>query len=167
MIHHLVTSAPTKAIIVADDTNIFVLLLRFMFTGDIKSHICSQETKNHQNMSQILLHLTRVILRSCRTSLQYMVCLDVTQLLFLLCFGIVKETVINKLNKKNIDLGSIGFLHEPFDNYLKQGINFLLQFYGQSKVETPNDDGKRCRNIVLQRVNQALSHQLTNHFFRT
>ena len=73
-----------------------------------------------------------------------MVCLDVTQLLFLLCFGIVKETVINKLNKKNIDLGSIGFLHEPFDNYLKQGINFLLQFYGQSKVETPNDDGKRC-----------------------
>ena len=53
-------------------------------------------------------------------------------------FGTGKKTVINVLNKKNIDLISIGFPHEPLENYLKQGINFLL----------------RC-------------HQLTNHFFRT
>ena len=47
------------------------------------------------------------------------------------------------LNKKNIDLSSIGFLHEPLENYLKQGINFLLHCYGQSKVETLNDARKK------------------------
>ena len=43
------------------------------------------------------------------------------------------------LKKKNIDLSSIGFLHEPLENYLRQGIHFLLRCYGQSKVETLND----------------------------
>ena len=54
-------------------------------------------------------------------------------------FGIGKKTVINVLNKKSIDLSSIEFLHEPLVNYLKQGINFLLHCYSQSKVETLND----------------------------
>ena len=58
-------------------------------------------------------------------------------------FGIGKKTVINVLNKKNIDLSSIGFQHEPLLNYLKQGINFLLHCYGQSKVETLNDAQKK------------------------
>ena len=44
IIHHLVMSAPTETIIVADDTNIFVLLLHFTFTGDIKSQVYMQPT---------------------------------------------------------------------------------------------------------------------------
>ena len=44
IIHHLVAPASTKAIIVADDTNIFVLLLHFTFTGDIKSQLYMQPT---------------------------------------------------------------------------------------------------------------------------
>ena len=43
-IHHLVVSAPTKAIIVADNSDIFVLLLNFIFTGDIKSQVYMQTT---------------------------------------------------------------------------------------------------------------------------
>ena len=65
-------------------------------------------------------------------------------------FGIGKKTVINVLNKKNIDLSSIGFLHEPLENYLKQGIHFLLCCYGQSKVETLN--GARIEMIHLFNV---------------
>ena len=37
VIHHSATPAATKAIIVADDSDVFVLLLHFTFTGDIKS----------------------------------------------------------------------------------------------------------------------------------
>ena len=50
---------------------------------------------------------------------------------------------MNVLNKKNIDLSSIGFLDETLGNYLKQGINFLRHFYGQSKEETLNDAQKK------------------------
>ena len=58
-------------------------------------------------------------------------------------FGIGKKTVINVLNKRNIDLRLIGFLHEPLENYLKQEIKFLLHCYGQSKVETLHDPQKK------------------------
>ena len=41
-------------------------------------------------------------------------------------FGIGKKSTINVLSKKNIDLCSIWFLHEPFENYLKQGMIFFF-----------------------------------------
>ena len=47
IIHHSVASTPMKAITVADDTNIFVLLKHFTFTTDIKSQEYMQSTKNH------------------------------------------------------------------------------------------------------------------------
>ena len=50
-------------------------------------YTCSQQTKNHRHMSQILLHLTRVILRSRKTSLQDMAYLDVTQFVQTLALG--------------------------------------------------------------------------------
>ena len=57
-------------------------------------------------------------------------------------FGIGKKTVVNVLNKNSIDLSSIGFLHEPLANHLKQGIKFL-HCYDQRKVEALNDARKK------------------------
>ena len=88
-------------------------------------------------------------------------------------FGIGKKTTINVLIKKNIDLSSIGFLHEPLENYLKQGINFLLHCYGQSKIETLNDARKKMWKYSIARSKlgapklESLFHQLKNHFCRT
>ena len=42
--HHVVASAPTKAIVIAENTSIFVLLLHFTFTGDIKPQVYIQPT---------------------------------------------------------------------------------------------------------------------------
>ena len=42
--HHLVESAPAKAITAADDTDNFVLLLHFTFTSNIKSQVYMQPT---------------------------------------------------------------------------------------------------------------------------
>ena len=132
IIHHSVAPAATKAIIVADDSDVFVLLLHFAFTGDIKSQVYMQPTdkessahiigiattyQNHiKSISNIFLAHG---LSECDAVCSY--------------FGIGKKTVINVLNKKNIDLSSIGFLHEPLENYLKQGIHFLLCCYGTEK----------------------------------
>ena len=60
--------------------------------------------------------------------------------LFILLLG--TKTIINVLSK-NIDLCSIGFSDEPFENYLKQEVNFFLHCYSQIKVETLNDSQKK------------------------
>ena len=44
VIHQLVASSPKKAIVVADDTDIFVSLLHFKLTGDIQSEVYVQPT---------------------------------------------------------------------------------------------------------------------------
>ena len=55
------------------------------------------------------------------------------------------------LNKKNINLSSTRFPHELLVNYLKQGINFLLLFYNQSKVETLNDAQKKMQKYSIEK----------------
>ena len=140
IIHHLV--AATKAIIVANGTKIFVLLLHFTFTGDVKSRVYMQPTDKESSahiMDKAITYQRHIEimptilvlhgLSGCDTICSY--------------FVTGKKTVINVLNKKNTDLSLIGFLHEPLENYLKQGIKFLLHCYGQYKVETLNDPQKK------------------------
>ena len=149
IIHHS-ASTPMKAITVADDTNIFVLLKHFTFTADIKSQESMQSTDKES-----LTHVTNIAatyqghikimpnifaahgLPGCNKVCSY--------------FGNGKKTVINVLNKKNINLSSIRFPHEPLENYLKQGINFLLLFYNQSKVETLNDAQKKMQKYSIEK----------------
>ena len=72
-------------------------------------------------------------------------------------FSIEEKTVMNVLNKKNIDLSSIGFLDETLGNYLKQGINFLRHFYGQSKEETLNDARKKMWKYSIAKSKSGAS----------
>ena len=53
IIHHLVASTLTKAIIFADCNDIFVLLLHFTFTGDIKSQVHMQPT-DKESSAQVI-----------------------------------------------------------------------------------------------------------------
>ena len=79
-------------------------------------------------------------------------------------FDIWKKTVINVLNKNNIDLSSVGFLNELLESYFKQRIDFILYCYGQNKVETLKImNRKRCGSIILQRVNQVLLNWKIHH----
>ena len=79
-------------------------------------------------------------------------------------FDIWKKTVINVLNKNNIDLSSVGFLNELLESYFKQRIDFILYCYGQNKVETLKImNRKRRGSIILQRVNQVLLNWKIHH----
>ena len=51
--YHLGASSPTKTSSAADDTNIFVLLLHFTFTGDIKSQVHLQPTDKESSVHVI------------------------------------------------------------------------------------------------------------------
>ena len=50
IIYHLGASRPTKTIIAADGTDIFVLLLHFTFTGEIKSQVHLQPTDKESSV---------------------------------------------------------------------------------------------------------------------
>ena len=117
IIHQLQASAPTKAIIGADETDISVLLLHFTFTGDIKSQVYMQPTDKESSAHVIDIAATYLShikimpnilaahgLSGCGTVCSY--------------FRIRKKRVMNVLNKGNIDLSSIGLRHEPLENYL-------------------------------------------------
>ena len=136
-------SAPVKAIVIADDTDVFVLLLYFTYTGDIQSEVYMQPTDKdssarvtdisatYQSHTSIIPNLLAAHgLSGCDTVCAY--------------FGIGKKTVINVLKKKDIDLSALGFLDQPYENYLNQGRNFILNCYNQSKVKILNDAQKKA-----------------------
>ena len=59
------------------------------------------------------------------------------------CCGTGKNIVINVLNKKNIDLSSLGFLHQLLDNYLKQGNCLFVCFFALFWPKSSRNS-KRC-----------------------
>ena len=58
IIHQLVVSAPSTAIIIADDTEIFVLLLHFIHTANIKSKLYLQPTNRESSTHSIDIDAT-------------------------------------------------------------------------------------------------------------
>ena len=158
VIHQLVASAPRKAIVVADDTDIFVLLLHFIFTGDIKSQVYMQPTNKessahiididatYQSHSKIMPNiLVAHGISGCDTVGSY--------------FGIGKKTVIKVLETKDVTLSSIGNLDEPLENCVKEGTQFLLHCYGQKKVTTLNDARKKMWKYAISK-NKSVAPKL-------
>ena len=49
IIHQVSSMGPGKAVVICDDTDVFVLLLHFVSTGDIKAHVLMQSTSLESN----------------------------------------------------------------------------------------------------------------------
>ena len=49
LIHQVTVMGPGKAVVICDDTDVFVLLLHFVHTGDIKAHVVMQPTSLDSN----------------------------------------------------------------------------------------------------------------------
>ena len=102
---------PGKAVVICDDTDVFVLLLHFVHTGDIKAHVVMQPTsldsnyitdinatcETHKVVPNIL---AAHALSGCDTVGSY--------------FDIGKPTVVKVLNKQKVSLSSIGNLTVSF-----------------------------------------------------
>ena len=61
-------------------------------------------------------------------------------------YGIGKPTVINALQRGNIELPSIGNLSSPFADVIREGLALFLRYYGHTKLSTMTE--ARIRTLM-------------------
>ena len=143
---------PDKAVVLSDDTDVFVLLIHFLYTGDITGQVYMQSTSHDPNTvidinSTYEEHrdvapniLAAHALSGCDTVGTY--------------FGIGKSTVVKAL-KNSLSLDSIGNLKTSFHDSMRDATKFLLICYGQTKSNTLTDARKRTWKSKVIRNNSV------------
>ena len=137
LIHQVSLMGPGKAVVVADDTDVFVLLLHFVFTGDIKAAVIMESTSIDNNVidinataqkhSDIIPNLLAAhVISGCDTVAS--------------TFGIGKPTVVKALRSGDIALSSIGDLTSSFEKVVEEGTTLFLRCYGNPKLKTQNNE---------------------------
>ena len=123
-----------KAVVISDDTDVFVLLLHFISTGDIKAKVLMQPTSAnadkvigiaatyHKHISIMPNILPAHALPRCDTVGSY--------------FGIGKPTIIEPLKSNATFLTSIGELTSSLQLCETEGTNLLLSCFKQAKVNS-------------------------------
>ena len=140
LIHQVSLFGSGKVIVVADDTDVFVLLVHFIFSGDIKASVVMQPTSCETNVIDINATvekhadiasnlLAAHALSGCDTAAPI--------------FGIGKQTVIKVLKKGGLSLASIGDLTSPLSQCIEEGTAFLLRCYGRGDQKSLTDARKR------------------------
>ena len=121
---------------VADDADVFALLLHFVFTGDIKGTVIMEPTSIDKHVIDINATVEKHadIAPHILAAHALSGCDTVSAL-----YGIGKPTVINALRKGNISLPSIGELSLPVGEVIKEGIALFLQCYGHANIPTMTD----------------------------
>ena len=153
LVHQVSLLGPVKAIVIVDDTDVFILLLHFIWSGDIKAHVIMQPTSYDANVTDINATLAKnVDIASNLLAAHAMSGCDTVGT----TFGIGKKTVLRVLRSQRISLASIGVLSSPFSDCMKEGTTFLLHCYGQSKFHTLTDARKRVwKNRVAKNNSTA------------
>ena len=154
LVHQVSLLGPVKAIVIVDDTDVFVLLLHSTF-GPVTLKLmllCNQRLTMPMLLTSMPLSLKMLTLLQIYLLLtQYLV---VT--LSVLLLESVKKTVLRVLRSQRISLASIGVLSSPFSDCMKEGTTFLLHCYGQSKFDTLTDARKRIwKNRVAKNNSTA------------
>ena len=111
LIHEVVRIGPGKTAAISDDTDVFVLLLHFIFSGDIKANLLMHATfadsdkviditaTYHKYISIMPNILTAHALSGCNTVGSYL--------------GVGKPAVVKALKNITMSLASIGELNSP------------------------------------------------------
>ena len=133
LIHHINAVNASEVIVVADDTDVFVLLCHFVCYGKIKSHVrmvspvrgrtfidISATVQRHPNVMPHLLAAHG--LTGCDTVATY--------------FGIGKMTVLKVLQARDNDLTKLGDTVMSLSDSTQQAVQFLLSCYGQPNCST-------------------------------
>ena len=134
LIHQVAAMGPGKAVVVSDDTDVFVFLLHFISTGDIKANVLMQPTladsdkvnditaTYHKHISIMPNTLAAHALSGCDKVGSY--------------FGIGTPTVIKALKNNTMSLASIGELSSFLQLCETEGTNLLLSCHKQAKVNS-------------------------------
>ena len=125
LIHQVAVTNLQKSVVISDDTDVFVLLLHFSFTGDIKGQVYMQPTSNESSINVIDINATyekhKTIARNVLAAHALSGCDTVGT-----TFGIGKVTVVKSLNSKDLSLLSIGDLSRTFEDCVSEGTHFFM-----------------------------------------
>ena len=133
LVHQVSLLGPVKAIVIADDTDVFVLLLHFIWSSDVKAHVIMQPTPYDANVTDINATLTKNV--DIAPNLLAAHAISGCDTIYT-TLGIGKPTVLKVLRSQGISLSSIEVLSSPFSDGMKEGTKFLLCCYSQSKFDT-------------------------------
>lgn len=133
IMNQIITSEYSRVLVVADDTDVFVLLCHFIFHGNIKSHVImmspikgravidvNETVEKHYDIMDNLLAAHGIT--GCDTVATY--------------FGIGKGVALKVLRSKKYSLKYVGDINSALTNGIQQARQFLLSCYGHPECET-------------------------------
>ena len=136
LIHQVYLANRKNSVVVADDADVFALLLHFVSTGDIKGTVIMEPTSIDKHVIDINATVEKHADIAPHILAAHAIsgCDTVSAL-----YGIGKPTVINALRKGKISLQSVGDLSLPIEEVIKEGISLFLQCYGHANITKMTD----------------------------
>ena len=122
-----------KALVVADDTDIFVLLLHFCHSGDISSHVMMVSPIH----DRAIIDITATVEKHCSIMPDLLAahgltgCDTVAQ-----CYGIGKGVALKVLHSQVHSLSHLGDDSLTLADVIEQATAFMLACYGQSQCSS-------------------------------
>ena len=133
IIRQIIQADMSQVLVVADDTDVFILLCHFVAHGDIKGQVVMISPIKGRLMIDInaTVNKSRPIMSNLLSAHGLTGCNTVATY-----HRSGKGTVIKVLNKKQINLDKIGNVACPFHEVIDQATKFLLCCYGCEEYKT-------------------------------
>ena len=138
----------TKALVVADDTDIFVLLLHFCFYGGITSRVLMVSPISERTTIDInaTVEKHRLIIPNLLAAHGLTGCDTVAP-----WYGIGKGVALKVLRGDAHPLGCLGNHRAALDDYLSQATSFMLACYGYLQCDTLTEARQRAWQLKVGR----------------
>lgn len=129
-----------KALVVADDTDIFVLLLHFCYHGDINSQVMMVSPIQDRTLIDITATVNKhkMIMPELLAVHGLSGCDTVAP-----CYGIGKGVALKVLRSKAHSLGTLGDGNAALKDVVSEATKFMLACYGQSQSQTMTEARQR------------------------
>lgn len=133
IIHHIIESKIPRVKVLADDTDIFVLLCHFVYHGDIDCQVVMGSPKQGRKLIDINATVQEhsSIMPDLLAAHGVSGCDTVAP-----CFGIGKTKVLKILRSGECPLTEVGLSKSSHTAVLQQASTFMLACYGQSKSQS-------------------------------
>jgi hypothetical protein len=158
IIHQIVSVGASRVLVVADDTDVFVLLCHFVFNGDINGHVMmvspikgralidiNSSVEKHQAVMNNLL--AAHALTGCDTVATY--------------FGIGKGVALKALKSNAHNLSKVGDTNSSLQDAIQQSTRFMLSCYGHPECESMTAARQKIWSTkVSRRIGAAILQQM-------
>ena len=148
IIQQIAAIAPARVLVVADDTDVFILLCHFVFHGDIPGHVMMESpirgraiidingsVENNQDVMSNLLAAHGIT--GCDTVSP--------------CYGIGKGVALKELKSHQHSLSKVGEINSSLQDALQQASQFMLSCYGHPECDSMTEARQKIWSIKVSR----------------